>query len=1161
MDKKNEKPKNIININVNGESLREKVVVKKRKTKKIFKKGFEEIKVNQFEGEKNKEENIDKPIKRKTTNKIVFNRIEPEDNLLLKKKSIILKNRKKLGKEKKILIMKFMRWVIYSFITIFVLGIIFLVYLYNIVPYKLENYFHAQSTIIYDREGNELYSIHGEENRTWVTLSEIPEALIKSTLAIEDDDFYNHFGIDIGATTKAVIHEFTGLGSKRGGSTITQQLAKNLFFTTERSYMRKLKDMISAIKMERNYSKDKILESYLNTIPYGSNAYGAMSAAKLYFNKELKDLTLAESVVLASLPNAPSLYSPYGQRKYSYLKVSLDSLKSREIKGEEDLKEKEFVRGLIGKLNSISDTEQIYIRGRVDLVLRRMHELGYITEEQKNQAWQESQNLEFNRFRENIKFPHFVIHIKKILEEQYGKELLEQGGLKVITTIDPVLQNAAEDIVKEIGEINEKKYGVKNASLVSLDTESGHVLAMVGSRDYFDLDNDGNVNVALNYRLPGSSFKPFAYLSAFLEGYAPATVVYDLETQFDNNYRPKNYDGTFSGPVTLRKALGHSLNIPAVKAGFLGGIDNLISIVRRMGVDLPQDDSWYGLSLSLGAGEVRLIDMVSAYSVFARNGIRKEPVYILKIVDSNGNIILDNTDIFEGEEVINPQAAYLITDVLSDPGARGPGWNQYLQIDNQVIASKTGTSNKKVNNTTVPSDAWTIGYTPYIVTGVWAGNNDGSPLNFNAAGLTVAGPIYHQFMEFAHKDRENKDFTKPEGMKWVRVSSISGKRPSEYTPADKIQNEIFADFNLPSEIDDSYKKVEIDAVTGLLASDECPKDAREMKTFVNYHSVRPDIEAWETPVREWVKKNFEDLGEAPTEYCTIKEGDPRLSKPKIFISSPSNGGLVGAPGVGIWVEISSENDIKSVEYYFDGEYVGASNSYPYKGTISLDYPEGSVHTIQAKVIDEYYNTDTDTVEVEIGVDNTPPEISIVYPEDGDKIYAGSSVTVRVDTRDDMGDVDYVVYSIGDKTLAKKLKYPFDFIFSIPKDNGVYDLKAEAYDKSGNKSYSEISFKVIDKKNTSDFSIDILSPSNGKTFSRDEWIPIKIFVDLEYTEQLKRVDLLVDGEIFEQIHEFNETGLFEISINRLKLGDHILQLKSFDDDNHVKYSKKVELSIE
>ncbi len=674
----------------------------------------------------------------------------------------------------------------------------------------LESLNAAQSTEIFDREGNLLYTIHGEENRQQIGLENISPYLINATVAIEDDTFFDHGGFDVFAIMRGVLYEIFGIGTPRGGSTITQQYVKNTFLSSERSYVRKAKELILAIRLERAYEKNKILELYLNRIPYGNNAYGCEKASEIYFNKTSSELTLAESAILASLPQAPSRYNPYGNNKYSHLlkEFTEDELYYRKIEGEVDLEIEEYIRGLVGQHVDLGNGETIYILGRADLVLKRLFDLGKISAEERQEALNELQEIEFNEYREPIKHPHFVLHIKQLLEEKYGKEVVEQGGLKVYTTIDPEIQARAEEVAEEYGEINQTKFNANNLAILTINAKTGEILAMVGSRDYFNEEIDGNVNVVLRPRQPGSSFKPFVYAQAFYNGYAPGNAIYDIPTKLGSD-RPQNYDGKWEGQISIRQALGHSRNIPAIKAYFLAEEqDPIIDLVEKMGITTLNKAHSYGYPLALGAGEVPLIEMVTGYATFANNGKKPELTGILKIENSNGDV-LEELKPKEFEEFLDPQSAYLINDILSDQSySVGPR----LFISGKVNAAKTGTStkeNKKDSGGSEvrPSDAWVLGYTPTIVTGVWVGNTDGSGLGYNANGYDAASPIFNAIMTKALQDIPAEPFPEPEGIKHIKISKASGMIPGPSTPPSMIVTEIFPSFSVPTEIENLFFKV------------------------------------------------------------------------------------------------------------------------------------------------------------------------------------------------------------------------------------------------------------------------------------------------------------------------------------------------------------------
>ncbi len=595
-------------------------------------------------------------------------------------------------------------------------------------PEKFTERAFVESTKIYDRTGEVLlYELYGEEKREIIPLSEMPEHLKQAVISTEDADFYSHHGIDFKGILRSIWVNLKIGRPLYGGSTISQQLVRSTFLTLEKTVKRKIREIILTLELERRYSKDQILEWYLNQIPLGPNIYGVETASKTYFNKSAKDLSVAESAALAALIKAPSYLSPFGP-----------------------------------------NTDELL--GRKNYVLDRMAKESYLTPEEAEIAKQEE--LNFAKIKQTIKAPHFVLYAEEYLFRKYSKDFLEKGGFKIYTTLNWEFQQAAEKAVIEKVEKN-KPYKCYNAALVAIDPKTGQILSMVGSVDWFgepypegcsaipeiDCSFDPKVNVATYGigRQPGSSFKPFVYATAFQKGYDDKTVVIDEPTDFGvwggEHYTPQNYDGMFRGPVTLREALAQSLNIPSVKvlvnlAGLLDSIEN----AKKFGITtLINSPSYYGPSIVLGGGEVLLLDMVSAYGVFATEGLRIPPSSILRIEDSEGNIIEENKK--TPRRVLEKEPAILINDILSDNEARAPlfGLHSSLYFPNYQTAAKTGTTNDY-------RDAWTIGYTPSIVVGVWAGNNDNTPMT-KRAGITTAAPIWRQFMAEVLPKLPKENFT------------------------------------------------------------------------------------------------------------------------------------------------------------------------------------------------------------------------------------------------------------------------------------------------------------------------------------------------------------------------------------------------------------------
>jgi penicillin-binding protein 1C len=745
----------------------------------------------------------------------------------------------------------------------------------------------ANSTQIYDRTGEILlYDIHQDTKRTDIAFENMGINIKNATVAIEDSEFYSHGGIRITSIVRAILSNLFHVGIGGGGSTITQQLVKNTLLTQSSGlgkYVRKIKEWVLAIKIDNSMPKEKILEAYLNEVPYGGNIYGIEAASKTYFNKEAANLTLAEASYLAAIPQSPTVLSPYGKN--------------------------------LAKLET-----------RKNLVLGRMLEIKFITQEEYDKA--KSEKVVFvPQNTAGIKAPHFVFFIKDYLEQKYGASMVEGGGLKVTTTLDYELQTKGETIAKEGALQNEKNWGGENAGLVAIDPKTGQILTMVGSRDYFDKAIDGNYNIATANRQPGSSFKPFIYATAFNKGFTQDTVLFDLPTEFQTTcdaygnanpghnqkdcYMPQDYDGKYRGPMNLRDALAQSINIPAVKLFYLAGLSDSLKISESMGISTLQDVGRYGLTLVIGGGEVSLLDMTSAYGVFANSGIRNPYTGILKVEDLNGKVLEEYNN--RATEVLPKNTALLISDILSDNIARTPtfGANSVLNIPGRNVAVKTGTTNND-------KDAWTLGYTPSIVVGVWAGNNDNTPMK--KGGSAMAGPIWNKFITEALKKMPSESFEKPD----LEIDSTKVK------PALRgfwLGNENFF----------------IDKVSGLLATPNTPKETLVEKVVTSVHTIlywvnKNDIlgpspinpaadsqfEHWEIPVQKWWAENqfkypTTTLNDKPVGTDSIHTD---TSKPIVSILEPNNITVYKADQkIPLKITNLSPFPLKKIEIFINGIYL------------------------------------------------------------------------------------------------------------------------------------------------------------------------------------------------------------------------------------------------
>lgn len=768
----------------------------------------------------------------------------------------------------------------------------------------------TESTKIYDRTGKILlYDVYHDVKRTHVPFEAISPEIKRATIAIEDDKFYSHHGVRPTAIIRAAI---TGIG---GGSTITQQLVKNSLLTQERKLSRKIKEALLAVKLEQVKTKDEILTLYLNEIPYGGNIYGVEEAAQAFFKKPAKDVTLAEAVYLAAIPKAPTRLSPYG--------THTDELEARK-----------------------------------NLVISRMVATKVLTEEEANKL--RTEKVVFAPLEgQGIKAPHFVFMIKDYLEENYGEGVVENRGLKVITTLDYGLQEKAEDSIAKFADYNEKTFKAKNASLVAIDPATGQILALVGSRDYFDTENDGNFNIALAHRQPGSSFKPFVYAAAFAKGYLPETVLFDLETQFSTNcaiddfadkpgcYSPKNYDDKFRGPISLRDALAQSINLPAVKLLYLVGIKDAIATAKAMGISGLKDPNQYGLTLVLGGGEVSLLEMTSAYSVFANDGIKNAPVGILEVQDRDGKVL----EKFEAEPkiILAPQVARQISDILSNTAAP---LNPNFRFPGRDVGAKTGTTNNY-------RDVWVVGYTPNLAVGTWAGNNDNTPMEHQVAGFIIA-PIWGEFMKQALPTLADQKFVDPEPSPTDTKATLRGfwQGGETYT---------------------------VDKITGARATENTPIELQEERVVPNVHSIlywvdknnplgpRPShpendsqFTRWEYSIQRWLATTNPVLTNGSNPITNDDVRNP-ANLPKVTIVKPTKNQETGG-SLPVEIDIDAKfKPLAQIDFFIDGKLVNSlknQNINDLKINLPTDDVDNtkSSHELKIRVYDAYRNKVEATVD-------------------------------------------------------------------------------------------------------------------------------------------------------------------------------------------------------
>lgn len=651
-------------------------------------------------------------------------------------------------------------------VTSLVLGSIF-VFLKDLPsPAKLSRpQSYPISSKILDRNGELLYEIYDDQNRTPIKLDVLPAHVKNATIAIEDKNFYKHHGFDTGGILRALYKSLTGQRLE-GGSTITQQLVKVALLTPERTLSRKIKEAILTVATEVLYSKNQILEMYLNHIPYGGTTYGIEAAAHRYFDKDAKDLTIAEAALLAGLPQAPSRYSPF---------TAPDAAKQRQ-----------------------------------EQVISRMVENKLISTDEANGA--KSQDLVYRSAGIDIRAPHFVMYVRDLIETKFGTELVGSGGLIVTTSLDLNLQEAAEaTLAAELKTLARLK--ISNGAALATNPETGEILAMIGSKNYWSEDIDGKFNVTTSLRQPGSSIKPLNYaLGIENKIITPSTMLLDTPICFSivgqTDYCPKNYDNSFRGLTQIRFALGNSLNIPAVKVLALNGLENFIEFARKMGINSWVDPKNYGLSLTLGGGEVTMLEMATAFGVFANNGKRVDLNPILKVEDSSGNILYASSpEQIEKQTVLSPETSFLISHILSDNNARSAafGTSSVLNVPGKTVSVKTGTTNNLRDN-------WTIGYTPTLLVATWVGNNDNSPMSYVASGVTGASPIWQKIMRYALKDVKTPGLEKPESIVGASICSNSGTLPTPDLPCE-TRYEYFLPDTIPSVSTLSKKELFVNRTT------------------------------------------------------------------------------------------------------------------------------------------------------------------------------------------------------------------------------------------------------------------------------------------------------------------------------------------------------------
>jgi 1A family penicillin-binding protein len=764
------------------------------------------------------------------------------------------------------------------------------------------------ATRIYDRNGQVLYDVYKEEKRTPVTWENVPDYLKQATVAVEDKDFYKHIGFDP-LTPFRIIKNYITLGKLTGGSTLTQQLVKNVLLTSERSLTRKIKELILAIQIEAKYKKDEILLMYLNEAPYGGTAWGVGAGSEQYFGKPVGELSLVESAILAGLPQSPSVYSPFSQTPKAYV-------------------------------------------NRTAHVLDRMVQDGYISRELADQTLEEAKNYQFYENKTTMLSPHFIFWVKDELIRRYGEEVVEGGGLKVTTTLDLDLQNEVQKIVSE--EIDKSEnLGITNGAALLMDPRDGQVLAMVGSRDYYSDKTDGKFNVVTQgLRQPGSAIKPVTYLTAIKRGWTAASMIVDAPVSFSGgqgqkDYKPQNYNGKFNGPMSIRTALGNSINTIAVKTLANVGLENMLTTAFEMGLKTlePTTENLrrYGLAVTLGGAEVKMIDLASAYCAFANGGKKMEPVGILKVEDREGRVLEEFRPV-EHKSAMTPQEAFIISNILSDNSARELtfGRSNSLVIPNYQVSVKTGTTNDKRDN-------WTIGWTPNLIAAVWVGNNDNSPMGKVASGVSGASPIWRRIMLYELPKRPKEDFPIPDKIVNMEVDSMSGYPAHDGFPA---KSEYFIDGTQPKSPDLIHLKLKLcKDQPGLATPDDVQSGNFEEKEFVKLIENDPvstdGKNRWQEGIDSWISQQAEkDKYYPPSDYCRTN------GLVNVGIDSPAHQSTVGND-FEVRIKTNSIKKIVEVKLWVDGTEKNTWTDKPYDMNLSL---ANGVHKIKVRATDKDGNS-------------------------------------------------------------------------------------------------------------------------------------------------------------------------------------------------------------
>ncbi len=904
-------------------------------------------------------------------------------------------------------------------------------YVDTIIPKNLTLTTPSQSSFIYDRNGKLLYEIFGDERREYVPLDQIPKTVVDATLALEDRNFYTNQGVDVRGIVRAALLNLSS-DNQTGASTITQQLVRTLFLSSEKSITRKLKEIAISFRIEQIYSKDEILQAYLNQISYGEQVYGIQTAAHRFYNKDVKDLNLGEITALVGIPQTPT-YNSFFSGAFRDLQNDLyvDVNHPGSWLQEQYLKFSKVVNGR----HVIDRWRQRQIK-----TLSSMMEVGKITQKQADDALLVPINPSHPNTQ--VQAPHFVFYVRDLLFAKYGEEKVRTGGFKIYTTLDLDLQSQAQTIITNTINKIAKPFNAHNAAMMAVNPTNGQILAYVGSVNYFDTANDGNVDVVSSTnRQPGSSFKPFVYATDLMKGLNTQSLFMDVQTDFGGGYIPRNYDGKFHGPQPMRIALANSFNIPAIKATAIAGVPNVIATAKSMGVDSLQENGDYGLSLGLGAAQIKLFDMLQGYSTFANLGNKIPFNPILKITDASGKLI-EEFQQPAPKQAIDPGVAYMISDILSDNQARVMefGYNTPLRLSRKA-AVKTGTTNDIKDN-------WTIGFTPNLAAAVWVGNNNGDALLGGASGVTGAAPIWHDFMEAAFKTTPNVPwYTMPDSVTTIPVDNFSGMKPGEFTGDQTSNALILKSFVSSLPQDDIRKQITLDSSNGLLANMATPLPLQITKTFFALHpeipTTDPAYPRWQAALTGWAQQQKRNDPNTPFVLPTDTSQSyyNNDNTPTVVFKTPTDGAMLAANNFNVEVSALGPYPMTTVDFYLGANLIGSTAGQQASYSKAFTALDGK-YSITVRATDQKGAIGSATINVTI---DTQLSVAITTPAGNATV--GGQFKVAVAVAAPASPVKTVSFALDGVVQATVTASPYESVITAGSE-GLHTVEVVATDQNG-----------------------------------------------------------------------------------------------------------------